>query len=207
MSPFIFACESVHHVFFFDVGLPTTISLRKGWLQSSKRSKRSFTPFKKMVSCRPGISESTPSTCFFFSEEISLVVGVQTTIILGNLLCKSLTWMFRPFWGSDSLTFHHHLGWPFTGVKKVVINCVDYNTHGSRFRDDSNPISTHTLGCEIRNLATIRFDRSVAKSEGFINGIPTVDGRNPKQPPGMYKTLWIMGYLLYQLVQDFFHQQ
>ena len=30
--------------------------------------------------------------------------------------------------------------------------------------------------------------------------------RNPKQPPGMYKTLQIMGYLLYQLVQDFFHQ-
>ena len=35
----------------------------------------------------------------------------------------------------------------------------------------------------------------------------TVDGRNPKQPPGMYKTLWIQGYLLHQLVQDFFHQQ
>ncbi len=35
----------------------------------------------------------------------------------------------------------------------------------------------------------------------------TVDGRNLKQPPGMYKTLQIMGYLLYQLVQDFFHQQ
>ena len=26
-------------------------------------------------------------------------------------------------------------------------------------------------------------------------------------PPGMYKTLWITGYLSYQLVQDFFHQQ
>ena len=34
----------------------------------------------------------------------------------------------------------------------------------------------------------------------------TVDGRNPA-PPGMYKTMSIMGYLLYQLVQDFFHQQ
>ena len=32
----------------------------------------------------------------------------------------------------------------------------------------------------------------------------TVDGRNPA-PPGMYKTLWIMGYATYQLVQDFFH--
>ena len=31
--------------------------------------------------------------------------------------------------------------------------------------------------------------------------------RNPKQPPGMYKRLWILGYLLHQLVQDFFHQQ
>ena len=35
---------------------------------------------------------------------------------------------------------------------------------------------------------------------------PTVDGRNPA-PPGMYKTLSIMGYLPYQLVQDFSHQQ
>ncbi len=34
----------------------------------------------------------------------------------------------------------------------------------------------------------------------------TVDERNPA-PPGMYKTLWILGYLLHQLVQDFFHQQ
>ena len=35
---------------------------------------------------------------------------------------------------------------------------------------------------------------------------PTVDGRNPA-PPGMYKTLSIVGYLPYQLVQDFSHQQ
>ena len=30
--------------------------------------------------------------------------------------------------------------------------------------------------------------------------------RNPKQPPGMYQTLKVIGYLPYQLVQDFFHQ-
>ena len=34
----------------------------------------------------------------------------------------------------------------------------------------------------------------------------TVDGRNPT-PPGTCKTLQIMGYLPYQLVQDFVHQQ
>ena len=34
----------------------------------------------------------------------------------------------------------------------------------------------------------------------------TVDGRNPA-PPGMYKTTKIMGYLPYQLVQDFLHQE
>ena len=34
----------------------------------------------------------------------------------------------------------------------------------------------------------------------------TVDGRIPA-PPGMLKTLKIIGYLPYQLVQDFFHQQ
>ena len=37
-------------------------------------------------------------------------------------------------------------------------------------------------------------------------GVNTVDRRNPA-PPGMYKTLQIMGHLSYQLVQDFFHQQ
>jgi len=36
--------------------------------------------------------------------------------------------------------------------------------------------------------------------------IHTVYGRNPA-PPGTYETLQIMGYLPYQLVQDFFHQQ
>ena len=36
--------------------------------------------------------------------------------------------------------------------------------------------------------------------------VTTVDGRNPA-PPGIYKTLQLMGFLTYQLVQDFFHQQ
>ena len=32
--------------------------------------------------------------------------------------------------------------------------------------------------------------------------------RNPKQPPfGCIKPFWILGYLLHQLVQNFFHQQ
>ena len=35
---------------------------------------------------------------------------------------------------------------------------------------------------------------------------PTVDRRNPA-PPGMYKTLYKMGCLTYQLVQDFYYQQ
>ena len=29
----------------------------------------------------------------------------------------------------------------------------------------------------------------LVKTDGLWKGIPTVDGRNPKQPPGMYKTL------------------
>ena len=31
--------------------------------------------------------------------------------------------------------------------------------------------------------------------------------KSRSQPPGVYKTLQKMGYLPYQLVQDFFHQQ
>ena len=43
--------------------------------------------------------------------------------------------------------------------------------------------------------------------EKNIGRVHTVDGRNPKQPPGMYKTLQIMEYLPYQLViAGFFFQ-
>ena len=34
----------------------------------------------------------------------------------------------------------------------------------------------------------------------------TVDGWNPA-PPEVYKTLWVIGKTILQLVQDFFHQQ
>ena len=37
-------------------------------------------------------------------------------------------------------------------------------------------------------------------------GKPTVEGRNPA-PPWMVETLKIMGWTIYQLVQDFFHPQ
>ncbi len=39
---------------------------------------------------------------------------------LGNLWNKSLTWLFRPFWGSDSLTIHYLLGWPFPAVSRSL---------------------------------------------------------------------------------------
>ena len=47
-----------------------------------------------------------------------------------------------------------------------------FNPEGPRF---------HRPRCLTR-FATVRFQK-----------VHTVDGRNPKQPPGMYKTLWIMG--------------
>ena len=45
----------------------------------------------------------------------------------------------------------------------------------------------------------------VETSTGWVLNT-TVYGQNPA-PPGMYRTLYIMGYLPYQLVQDFVHQQ
>ncbi len=42
-----------------------------------------------------------------------------TTIWANNY--KSLTWMFRPFWGSDSLTIHYLLG----VTNQVAINCLE----------------------------------------------------------------------------------
>ena len=45
--------------------------------------------------------------------------------------------------------------------------------------------------------------------KAILEGIPLLNYHLgcPKTPPGMYKTLSIMGHLAYQLVQDFFHQQ
>ena len=50
------------------------------------------------------------------------------------------------------------------------------------------------------------FSPLVCRFLSFSDRSDTVDGRNPA-PPGMYKTMKMMGYLPYQLVQDFFHQQ
>ena len=49
-------------------------------------------------------------------------------------------------------------------------------------------------------------NKTLRKSKRLKKLIPTVDGWNPA-PPGMCKTWWIMGYLPYQMVQDFSHQQ
>ena len=49
---------------------------------------------------------------------------------------------------------------------------------------------------------------NLAFTGSLVGTPPTVDGRDPKQPPGMYKTLKINGICtIYELVQDFFHQQ
>ena len=47
---------------------------------------------------------------------------------------------------------------------------------------------------------------NLAFTGSLVGTPPTVDGRDPA-PPGMYKTLKIMVYVPYELVQDFFHQQ
>ena len=94
---------------------------------------------------------------------------------------KSLTWMFRPFWGD--------LGW---GRSDMYI-----------FPEKNNLKSwPRNLTCQVLPWKHhhIKAVVLVSKKEGTVN---TVDGRNPKQPPGMYKTLSIRGYLPYQLVQDF----
>ena len=46
----------------------------------------------------------------------------------------------------------------------------------------------------------------IERLKSFVFALGTVDGRNPA-PPGIYKSLQIVGYLPYQLVQDFNHQQ
>ena len=69
---------------------------------------------------------------------------------------------------------------------------------------------TGLLSCEISHLWEVKMGKKRWVSneiKWYRNIIVLGDGRNPKQPPGIYKTLWILGYLLQQLVQDFFHQQ
>ena len=54
--------------------------------------------------------------------------------------------------------------------------------------------------------STAHTSASYAYPSGHHPG-DTVNGRHPKQPPGVYKTLQIMWHLPYQLVQDFFRQE
>ncbi len=54
----------------------------------------------------------------------------------------------------------------------------------------------------------ISAETAIRPEEGIGVFCDTVDGRNPKQPPGMYKNLVNNGINYQpQLVQDFFHQQ
>ena len=80
------------------------------------------------------------------------------------------------------------------------------------FHRDFRPRSTTSFRKAFFRLANLggvffqMFDLYQKTCWRWFNLSNTVDGWNPA-PPGMYETLWTMGYLSYQLVQDFFHQQ
>ena len=65
------------------------------------------------------------------------------------------------------------------------------------------------IGIWAGKMSSFRGFVVVVRKKGGIwwNYRTTVDGRYPKQPPDMYEALQVVGYLPYQLVQDFFHQQ
>ena len=69
--------------------------------------------------------------------------------------------------------------------------------------DSSATFSADRLQCRPPSLPVARFSGEsgeVSQGSSSICLKATVDGRNPKQPPGMYETLQIMGDLPYQLV-------
>ena len=63
-----------------------------------------------------------------------------------------------------------------------------------------------TFSCALAITITCLQLLGMDVKKNILSRPASVDGRHPKQPPGMYKTLQIMGYSPYQLVQDFFHQ-
>ena len=59
---------------------------------------------------------------------------------------------------------------------------------------------------QFAELQQLHFEKNKDNKGDIEISCKTVDGRNPA-PSGMYKTLQILGYLPYQLVQVIFHQQ
>ncbi len=90
---------------------------------------------------------------------------------------------------------------------KVFIKCSPSNKRW--FTGDTNISCQWLVNRNLHNRFLSSLFRSVVVLFPVsINNAycDTVGGRNPA-PPGMYKTLYIMRYLPYQLVQDFVHQQ
>ena len=93
---------------------------------------------------------------------------------------------------------HHHYSVVFTHTYAGLhINADLLLLVGSHvtFTNTKGEMDKGRMTCQ--TCQTARLDILKDNSE-------TVDGWNPA-PPGMYETLWIMGYLPYQLVQDFSH--
>ena len=64
------------------------------------------------------------------------------------------------------------------------------------FPDDSDNVGWTESKCgsatQVKHIKSVPFSTSPKGVSGLVFGIPkihTVDGRNPKQPPGIYKTL------------------
>ena len=73
---------------------------------------------------------------------------------------KSLTWMFRPFWGSDSLTIHYHLRGDYLTIPSagslVAISCRDgkipeknKSSNPSQYRGHELPISAEPFHLQV----------------------------------------------------------
>ena len=102
-----------------------------------------------------------------------------------------------------------YASWWFQPIWKILVKLENFLRCAAIYSQRDQ--GTHLIAACQRNWAEHETQKPPASSnckgcEPHFKAIPTVDGWNPA-PPGMYETLYIMGYLSYQLVQDFFHQQ
>ena len=115
--------------------------------------------------------------------------------ICSHRLKSSVTWGAST--GAEKLPFTHKPLHNTLGKFHLIAKCCN-----PRKKNNKKPIKCQFMMCSYTSFSV--WDGKSWRLYG-INWASTVDGRNPA-PPGMYKTLQIMGCYPYQLVQDFFHQ-
>ena len=104
--------------------------------------------------------------------------------------------------------------WVFSISQFHLHHPVYVDPNGPTVDPQLPPVGLDPLAfCRSHSSSCLRFVHEFGSFNGFfafgqvIFSLGAVDGWNPAQPPGLYKTLQILGKTTHQLMQDFSHQQ